>query len=229
MCECAKGRAVYLHCCVRSQLLSSLRLGLSARVQICAGTTSKLEIQMFFYTFLCDFLKRKKTILGSKIPTDWINWGDFSQTRDFCNDSRTGVYGQCVLRRNQLIFNGLKTNLRSLTVHRVLVAHCSPSIGRSLFTEYWSLTVHRVLVARCSPSIGRSLFTEYWSLTVHRVLVTHCSPSTGRSLFTEYWSLTVHRVLVAHCSPSTGRLLELFPYISNERKPSWGRKSPQTG
>ena len=32
----ARGRAIYLHCCVRSQLL-----------QVCAGTTSKLETQIF--------------------------------------------------------------------------------------------------------------------------------------------------------------------------------------
>ena len=78
------GRAVYLHCCVRSQLLWSLRLA------VIASSLRWLDLQIgntdVFLYFFCDFLKQKKTILGSKIPTNWINCGDFSQTRDFPNE-----------------------------------------------------------------------------------------------------------------------------------------------
>ena len=77
------GRAVYLHCCVRSPLLSSLYVW-----RLSQGPASlrwrDLQIgntDVFLY-FFCDFLKRKKTILGSTIPTNWIKAVGISPKRE---------------------------------------------------------------------------------------------------------------------------------------------------
>ena len=81
------GRAVYLHCCVRSQQLSSLRLGAIARVASLRWRDLHIGNTDVFLYFFLRLSQTKENHLGVDNPHKLDKGcGDFSKTRDFHND-----------------------------------------------------------------------------------------------------------------------------------------------
>ena len=104
---------------------------------------------MFFFTSFCDFLKRKKTILGSKNPTNWINCGDFPKREIFVMIGLTiGLMTLCHAQGSAL------TTICHAHDEMISVVNCDCLIAELILSSLTRPVIHNYLQVRAHARPG---------------------------------------------------------------------------